>query len=88
MQFRRLVVMAEEEAEPHALLALADARRLIASVLAVVEREAGYAAARNVTLCNLLGALHHDARRRAAASVAISGSDGARNNISITMAST
>ena len=40
VQFRRLVVMAEEEPRPHALLAPPDARRLVASVLAVVEREA------------------------------------------------
>ena len=32
-----------------------DARRLVASVLAVVEREAGHEAARDVTFRNLLG---------------------------------
>ena len=48
---RRLVVMADEEPRPHALLALADARRLVASVLAVVEREAGYEAG---SRCNLM----------------------------------
>ena len=41
MQLRRLVVKAEETAGPHALLASADALRLVAAVLAVVEREAG-----------------------------------------------
>ena len=39
-QLRRLVVMAEERPEPHALLAPPSARRLVASVLAVVERAA------------------------------------------------
>ncbi len=39
-QLRRLVVMAEERPEPHALLAPPNARRLVASVLAVVERAA------------------------------------------------
>ena len=47
-------VMADEEPRPHALLASPDACRLVASVLAVVEREAGYEAARNVTFRNLL----------------------------------
>ena len=41
--------------DQHALLAPLNARRLVASVLAVVEREAGYEAARDVTLRNLLG---------------------------------
>ena len=54
VQLRRLEVMADEDPQPHVLLAVPDARRLVASVLAVVEREAGYEAARNVTLCNLL----------------------------------
>ena len=43
-----------EEPRPHVLLASADARGLVASVRAVVERESGHKAARNVTLCNLL----------------------------------
>jgi len=51
VQLRRLVVMADEEPRPHALLALADARGLVASVLAVVEREAGYEAG---SRCNLM----------------------------------
>ncbi len=41
VQLRRLVVMAEETPRPRALLASPDARRLVTSVLAVVEREAG-----------------------------------------------
>ena len=41
--------------DQHALLAPSDACRLVASVLAVAERAAGYAAARDVTLCHLLG---------------------------------
>ena len=48
-------VMADEEPRLHVLLASPDACRLVASVLAVVEQEAGYAAARDVTLRNLLG---------------------------------
>ena len=44
VQLRRLVVMAEEEPRPHALLASPDARCLVSSVLAMVEREAGYEA--------------------------------------------
>ena len=40
VQLRRLVVMAEEEPRPHALLASPGAPGLVASVLAVVEREA------------------------------------------------
>ena len=53
-----------EEPLPHVLLASADARGLVASVRAVVERESGHEAAGSVTFCNLL-----DARkpRRAAA---------------------
>ena len=39
-QLRRLVVMADEEPRLHALLAPPDVRGLVASVLAVVEREA------------------------------------------------
>lgn len=38
-QLRRLVVMADEEPRPHALMASPGARGLVASVLAVVERE-------------------------------------------------
>ena len=44
MQLRRLEVMAEEEPWLHALLPWSDVRRLVASVLVVVEREAGYEA--------------------------------------------
>ncbi len=44
VQLRRLVVMADEEPRPHALMGSPSACRLIASVLAVVEREAGAAA--------------------------------------------
>ena len=41
VHLRRLVVVeADEESRPHALLAPSDARRLVASVLSVVEREA------------------------------------------------
>ncbi len=40
VQLRRLVVMADEEPRPHALLASPGARSFVASVLAVVEREA------------------------------------------------
>ena len=40
VQLRRLAVMADEEPRPHVLLASPDARRLVASVLDVVEREA------------------------------------------------
>ena len=40
VQLRRLVVMVEEEHRAHALLASPDVHRLLASVLAVVEREA------------------------------------------------
>ncbi len=39
VQLRRLAVMADAEPRPHALLASPDARGLVASVLAVVERE-------------------------------------------------
>ena len=49
---RRLEVMAEEEPRPHALLAPLNARRLVASVLAVVER--GGAALRGGEKRNLL----------------------------------
>ena len=44
VHLRRLVVIAEEEHRPQALRASPGARRLVASVLAVVEREAGYEA--------------------------------------------
>ncbi len=44
-QLRRLAIEADEEPQPHALLAPPSARRLIASVLAVVEREADAAVA-------------------------------------------
>ncbi len=47
--------MAEETPRPRAVLYSPDVRGLVASVLAVVEREAGYHAARNITLLNLLG---------------------------------
>ena len=40
----------------HALLSPPDVSGLVASVLAVVEREAGNKAARDVTFCNLLDA--------------------------------
>ncbi len=40
VRLRRLVVMAEETPRPRALLASPDVRGLVASVLAVVEREA------------------------------------------------
>ena len=40
VQLRRLAVEAGEEPRLHALMALPDARGLVASVLAVVEREA------------------------------------------------
>ena len=40
VQVRRLVVLAEERPDPHALLAPLSARQLIASALAVVERSA------------------------------------------------
>ena len=43
--------MTEEDPQPHVLLAAPDARRLVASVLAVVEREAGYEAG---SRCNLM----------------------------------
>ncbi len=56
VQLRRLVVMAEETPRPHALLSSPDVRGLVASVLAVVERESGYEAARNITFYNLLDA--------------------------------
>ncbi len=49
-QLRRLVVMADEEPRPHSLLASADACRLIASVLAVVEREADTAVNDHLTI--------------------------------------
>ncbi len=39
VQLRRLMVSADVEPRPHALLAPPDARSLVASVLAVVERE-------------------------------------------------
>ncbi len=39
VQVRRLVVLADVEPRPHALLAPPRARSLVASVLAVVERE-------------------------------------------------
>ena len=39
-QLRRLMVMADEEPRPHALLEPPDVRGLVASVLAAVEREA------------------------------------------------
>ncbi len=45
VQLRRLAVEAEEEPRPHALMALPDSRALVASVLAVVEREADAAGA-------------------------------------------
>ncbi len=41
VQLRRRAVLAEEALGPHAMLASPDARGLVASVLAVVEREAG-----------------------------------------------
>ncbi len=44
VQLRRLAVEAGEEPRLHALMALPDARGLVASVLAVVEREADAAA--------------------------------------------
>ena len=46
VQLRRLVVMAEETPRPRVLLGSPDVRGLIASLLAVVEREAGNEAAR------------------------------------------
>ena len=39
----------------HGLLSFSDMRRLVASVLAVAEREAGHEAAGSVTFCNILG---------------------------------
>ena len=59
-QLRRLVVMADERPEPHALLAPPSARSLVASVLAVVERAAdgtgqGEPGERNVQCINGVG---------------------------------
>ena len=46
--------MTEADPQPRVLLAAPDVRRLLASVLPVVERESGHEAAQGVTFRNLL----------------------------------